>query len=124
MNILELRILLLAFFVSVASSQYYGSHGFNNQLMLNSHEVAEVKKAQVYLEKELDLYSRKKSDSYTLFLAVKNYADRLYRIQTNTLNGLGQQLQRRYGGSYIGKIFVGSKSRNTFSFAKETSLDS
>lgn len=96
-----------------------------NQLLLDLQEVLDVRKSQVYLEKELDLYSRGLSDKYTLFLAVKNYADRLYALEVNTLSRFGNKLQNTIGNSYIGKILLGSShNKQIYSFAKESSVDS
>ena len=39
--------------------------------------VYQLQKAQIYLQKELIHYERGKIKNYTLYLAVKNYADRL-----------------------------------------------
>jgi len=98
---------------------------FLNQLILKLNEVVDVRKSQVYLEKELDLYSKQKSDYYTLFLAVKNYADRLYALEVSTFNKMSNQIQNTIGNSYIGKILLGSSSnKQLYSFAKETSVDS
>lgn len=49
----------------------------NPQLMLRKSDVQDVRKAQIYLEKQLLMYDHRRADNYTLYLAVKNYADRL-----------------------------------------------
>ena len=96
-----------------------------NQLIIQLNEVVDLRKSQVYLEKELDLYGKQKSDYYTLFLAVKNYADRLYALEVSTFNRMSNQIQSTVGNSYIGKILLGSSSnKQLYSFAKETSVDS
>ena len=115
---LLLCIALFAVIASSATTSY-------NQLILKMTQVADVRKSQVYLEKELDLYSKRKSDYYTLFLAVKNYADRLYDLEVSTFNRMSSQIQNTIGNSYIGKILLGSSSnKQLYSFAKETSVDS
>lgn len=85
-----------------------------------------MKKSQVFLEKQLDLYGKKKSDFYTLFLAVKNYADRLYAIEVNTINKLNKQVVNTIGNSHISKVLLASSSKNNqlYSFAKESQVDS
>lgn len=122
MGIQKSLFFLIGILLFLSESQFYG---YQNPLAFSVNEVVEVKKAQIYLEKELDLYSRRKSDNYTLFLAVKNYATRLYNLELNTLNRMGNRLQSTIGNSFIGKILLGSShNKQNYSFAKETSLSS
>lgn len=97
----------------------------NNKLVISQDEVVALKKSQVFLDKQLDLYEKRKSDYYTLYLAVKNYADRLYAIEVNTINKLNKQVQKTIGASFISKVFLASSKNNQiYSFAKESKVDS
>ena len=47
------------------------------RMNLDWERVHEIQKAQIYLQKQLIMYEKNRTDNYTLFLAVKNYANRL-----------------------------------------------
>lgn len=68
------RLVLFAFsFLLVLSN----SQGKTPHLMLRKSDVEDVRKAQIYLQKQLQMYDHQRADKYTLYLAVKNYANRL-----------------------------------------------
>ena len=46
-------------------------------IILKNKEIIEIRKAQIYLQKQLYNYEHKKGDYYTLYLAVKNYQHKL-----------------------------------------------
>lgn len=57
------------------------SHG----IKFERSEVHEIRKAQIYLQKTLLRYERGWEDKYTLYLAVRNYADRLGYLEEEAL---------------------------------------
>ena len=54
-------------------------------LNFQKSDVHEIRKAQIYLQRTLMGYERGREDKYTLYLAVKNYANRLGYLEQEAL---------------------------------------
>ena len=99
----------------------------NPQLMLQKTDVEDVRKAQIYLQKQLQMYDQNRFDNYTLYLAVKNYAQRLQNLELTAINKLGRGvLGSLKGDKQIERVYLGSvnkaKNNGQFAFAKTTFL--
>lgn len=96
--------------------------------MLRRSDVEDVRKAQIYLQKQLQMYDRHRVDNYTLYLAVKNYASRLENLELDALSKLGKQAIDSSGKTNIEQVLLGSannmKKNMQLSFAKQTFLGS
>lgn len=94
--------------------------------MLRRTDLEDIKKAEIYLNKQLQIYQLQKADYYTLYLAVKNYADRIKNLQLEVLNQY-QTNSPQNNSNKINNVVVGSSKstgQNNFDMVQKSEIGS
>jgi len=95
-------------------------------MMLRRTDLEDIKKAEIYLNKQLQIYQLQKADYYTLYLAVKNYADRIKNLQLEVLNQY-QTNSPQNNSNKINNVVVGSSKstgQNNFDMVQKSEIGS